>query len=278
MPVVVVTDSSSRLESVDRDKWGIRQVPLHVLINGENLRDGVDPIPPDLYECGRATTAGATPAELSAAYQHAMRDSDGDGVVAVHISAALSSTLTAAEQAAREFGGAVRVVNSKCAAMATGFVALAAARAAGSGADLDAVETEAVSAARRVRGFVVVHRLDNLRRSGRIGTTASWLSTALAIKPVLRIDGDGRLVLAQRVRTATKALNAMVDQAVAEVGESSAMVAVHHIENRSAANDVAHELAARLHPPKPPTVTDMGPVLGVHVGTGAIAVCLDIAD
>ena len=127
-------------------------------------------------------------------------------MVAVHISAALSSTVTSAEQAARQFSGAVRVVNSKSVAMASGFVALAAARAAAAGADLDEVEAHALSAVERVRGYVVVHRLDNLRRSGRIGTAASWLSTALAIKPVLRIDRDGRLVLAQRVRTASKAL------------------------------------------------------------------------
>jgi DegV family protein with EDD domain len=276
MAVVVVTDSSSLLETVDREKWGIRQVPLHILLGGENLRDGVDPVPKGIYESGRATTAGATPAELSTAYEQAIRDSGGDGVVAVHISAALSSTLTAADQAAGQFSGAVRVVNSKCAAMGTGFVALAAARAAVEGASLDQVEAEAVSAAQRVRGFVVVHRLDNLRRSGRIGTTASWLSTALAIKPVLRIDGDGRLVLAQRVRTATKALKALVDQVVAEVGEGSAVVAVHHIENPSAANEVARELIARLHPATAPTVTDMGSVLGVHVGAGAVGVCLDI--
>jgi DegV family protein with EDD domain len=277
MAVVVVTDSSSRLETVDREKWGIRQVPLHILINGENLRDGCDPIPDGIYDSGRATTAGATPAELGAVYQQAMRDSGGDGVVAVHISAALSSTLTAAEQAARQFSGSVRVVNSKCAAMGTGFVALAAARAAAAGAPLEAAEAEAVSAACRVRGFVVVQRLDNLRRSGRIGTTASWLSTALAIKPVLRIDGDGRLVLAQRVRTTTKALDAMVDHVVAEVGDGSAVVAVHHIQNPDAANDVAQEIIARLHPAKAPTVTDMGPVLGVHVGAGAVGVCLHIS-
>ncbi|HZQ31910.1 MAG TPA: DegV family protein, partial [Mycobacterium sp.] len=125
---------------------------------------------------------------------------------------------------------------------------------------------------------VVVHRLDNLRRSGRIGRGASWLSTALAIKPLLRIDSDGRLVLAQRVRTAGKALDAMVQHVVGEVGERSVAVAVHHIQNSSAANDVARELIARLHPSEPPTVTDMGPVLGVHVGAGAVAVVVDITD
>jgi DegV family protein with EDD domain len=162
--------------------------------------------------------------------------------------------------------------------MGTGFVALAAARLAADGADLDAVEQEAFSASGRGRGYVVVHRLDNLRRSGRIGRGASWLSSALAIKPLLLIDPDGRLVLAQRVRTAGKALEAMVEQVVADVGDKPTVIAVHHIRNLHAANEVANELTARLHPNEPPTVTDMGPVLGVHIGAGAVAVCVDIAD
>jgi DegV family protein with EDD domain len=278
MAVVVVTDSSSRLCDDDLEKWQIRQVPLHVLIDGSDFRDGVDTVPSDIHAQPKATTAGATPAELSDVYRQALTDSGGDGVVAVHISAALSSTLTSAEQAARQFIGAVRVVNSRSAAMATGFVALAAARAAADGLDLDAVEAVAVSAANRVRGYVVVHRLDNLRRSGRIGRGASWLSTALAIKPLLRMDPDGRLVLVQRVRTAGKALDALVEQVVAEVGDRSAVFAVHHVDNPAAANNVARELISRLHPCDHPTVTDMGPVLGVHLGAGAVGVCVDIAD
>lgn len=253
-------------------------MPLHILCDGEDFRDGVDAIPDDIHARPKTTTAGATPAELGDVYRQALQDSGGDGVVAVHVSAALSSTVTSAEQAARQFSGAVRVVNSKSVAMATGFVVLAAARAAAEGANLDGVEAQALSAVERVRGYVVVQRLDNLRRSGRIGTAASWLSTALAIKPVLRIDGDGRLVLAQRVRTAGKALAAMVEQVVAEVGDRPAVVAVHHVQNAAAANGVAHELIARLQLAGPSTVTDMGPVLGVHVGAGAVAVCVEIED
>lgn len=278
MAVVVVTDSGTRLCEKDRERWGIRQVPLHILCDGEDLRDGVDTIPDDIHARPKTTTAGATPAELSEVYRQALQDSGGDGVVAVHISAALSSTVTSAEQAARQFSGAVRVVNSKSAAMAAGFVVLAAGRAAANGLNLDEVEKKALSAAERVRGYVVVQRLDNLRRSGRIGTAASWLSTALAIKPVLRIDGDGRLVLAQRVRTAGKALAAMVEQVVAEVGSGAAAVVVHHVDNAVSANDVAHELIARLDLAEPPLVTAMGPVLGVHLGADAVAVCLEISQ
>ena len=85
----------------------------------------------------------------------------------------------------------------------------------------------------------MVHRLDNLRRSGRIGTAASWLGTALSLKPLLCLDVDGRLVLAQRIRTVTKAHAAMVDQVAAVVGDRRAAIAVHHVDNHDAADEVA---------------------------------------
>ncbi|TGD90656.1 DegV family protein [Mycolicibacterium sp. CH28] len=276
MAVVVVTDSSARLPADEVRVCGIRVVPLHILIEGRDLRDGVDAVPADLYQRGHVTTAGATPSELSAVYRQALHDSGTDGVVAVHISGELSSTLGAAEYAAREFGGAVRVVDSKSTAMGTGFVALAAARAAQAGAGLDAVVAEAESAAARIHAYIVVHRLDNLRRSGRIGTAASWLGTALALKPLLRIDEQGRLVLAQRVRTASKAVAAMVEQVLDVVGERRAALAVHHIDNPVAAAELAATLASALPGCGPAIVTDLGPVLGVHVGAGAVGVVVAV--
>ncbi|CMI87941.1 DegV family EDD domain-containing protein [Mycobacterium tuberculosis] len=116
MTVVVVTDTSCRLPADLREQWSIRQVPLHILLDGLDLRDGVDEIPDDIHK-RHATTAGATPVELSAAYQRALADSGGDGVVAVHISSALSGTFRAAELTAAELGPAVRVIDSRSAAM-----------------------------------------------------------------------------------------------------------------------------------------------------------------
>jgi fatty acid-binding protein DegV len=51
---------------------------------------------------------------------------------------------------------------------------------------------------------------------------------------------------------------------------------VHHVGNLSAASDVAEALAARLPDCERPMVSDMGPVLAVHVGTGAVGVCVDV--
>jgi DegV family protein with EDD domain len=276
MAVTVVTDSSARLNPDELQRWGIHQVPLHVLIDGEDLRDGVDPVPYDVHDRAHVTTAGAAPADLTEAYRKALADSGGDGVVAVHLSAALSSTFSTAAAVAREFGSAVRVVNSRSAAAGVGFVAAAAARSSAAGDDLDAVEAAARSAVPLGRAFIVVHRLDNLRRSGRIGTAESWLGTALSLKPLLCLDVDGRLVLSQRIRTLSKAHAAMVEAVAEFVGDRRASIAVHHVDNHDDADEIGAMLTTRMPQVESLAVTDMGPVLSVHVGGGAIGVCVTV--
>ncbi|MUL83604.1 MULTISPECIES: DegV family protein [unclassified Mycolicibacterium] len=278
MAVMVVTDSTSRLRPELCQKWGIRQVPLHILDDGNDLRDGIDPMPSDIYDRTRVTTSGASPADLADTYRRALADSDGDGVVAVHISAALSSTYSTAAAVAREIGQAVRVVNSRAAAMGVGFVALAAAESARGGGTLDAVEAAARAAIPRGRAFIVVHRLDNLRRSGRIGAAASWLGTALSFKPLLRLDVDGRLVLSQRIRTISKAHAALVDQIADAAGDRTVSVVVHHVDNLDAAEEIAAALTDRLPHLRSLSVTDMGAVLAVHVGGGAVGACITVED
>jgi DegV family protein with EDD domain len=276
MSVVVVTDTSSRLPAELIEKWSIRIVPLHILLDGDDLRDGVDEVPDDVHKL-HATTAAATPAELADVYQEALADSGGEGVVAVHISSALSGTYGNAQRTAADLDPAVRVIDSRSAAMGTGFCVLAAARAAAAGGDLDTVADAASSAVSRSHAFMVVHRLDNLRRSGRIGGAKAWLGTALALKPLLRVE-DGKLVLAQRVRTVSGATAAMIDRVCEIVGDGSAALAVHHVANPEGASEVAATLARRLPACEPAIVTPLGPVLGLHVGAGAVAVCLELPE
>lgn len=194
MTVVVVTDTSCRLPADLREQWSIRQVPLHILLDGLDLRDGVDEIPDDIHK-RHATTAGATPVELSAAYQRALADSGGDGVVAVHISSALSGTFRAAELTAAELGPAVRVIDSRSAAMGVGFAALAAGRAAAAGDELDTVARAAAAAVSRIHAFVAVARLDNLRRSGRISGAKASEVVGMALYMDLRLTVPGEVVL-----------------------------------------------------------------------------------
>lgn len=268
MPVVVVTDSSSCLSPELIDRFGIRVVPLHVLHDGRDYREGIDEVPSGL---SGVTTSGASPGELVDVYAEALAASDGDGVVAVHISRQLSGTWDAGRRAAQELGAQVRVVDSESTGMGLGYPALAAARLARAGRSLEAVYQRAVEVAARGRTLIVVDRLDHLRRGGRIGTAAALLGTALAMKPVLHLV-DGKLVLREKTRTATKALAKLVDAAVEQAGAEPAAVAVHHSHAPERAEEVAAQLKERIPSVRELVVTEIGAVLGTHVGPGAIGV------
>ncbi|MBS2990011.1 MULTISPECIES: DegV family protein [Rhodococcus] len=268
MPVVVVTDSSACIPQESADACGIQVVPLHVLRDGCDLREGVDAMPSDL---SGVTTAGASPAELSEAYARALDMSDGDGVLAVHISRQLSGTWEAGRVAAQEFGGAVRIVDSQSAGMGLGYPALEAARLAEKGASLEEAYGRAVDVASRGRCYIVVDKLDQLRRGGRIGTAAALLGTALAMKPILHLV-DGKLVLGEKTRTTTKALARLVDSAVERAGLGRVAIAVHHMRARERADAIAEQLAERIPDVAESVVTDFSAVIGAHVGVGAIGV------
>lgn len=268
--VVIVTDSSACIDSELIERFGIRVVPLHILSGTQDLCEGVDPTPDDL---SGVTTSGASSSELSAAYAEALAASEGDGVVAIHISRQLSGTWDAGRVAAQEFGGSVRLVDSHSAGMGLGYPVLAAARTAGTGATLGTVYRRAVDVASHGSCLIVVDRLDQLRRGGRIGAAAALLGTALAMKPVLQLL-DGRLVLKEKTRTSTKALAKMVDAAVEQAGLDKTAVAVHHMRAPERAELVAEQLRERIPQVSEIVVTDFSAVIGAHVGIGAIGVVL----
>ncbi len=271
MPVVIVTDSSASLPSHLRERFDIRQVPLHLTVDGQDYREGVDEIGPEHFLAPGASTAGATPADVAEAFGRAVEDSKGDGVVAVHLSRRMSGTWSTARLAADAFPGLVRVVDSKSVGFGVGFPVLAAAQEAAAGADRDRAYEAAVRATSTTEVNVCLSSLDRLRQSGRIGTAAGLLGSALSIKPLLRIV-DGTLVLREKQRTLTRALDRAVAAAVAAVGDKPCVVGIQHCEAAGLAREVEAKLRAAL-----PTVTGLlvapiGAVLASHVGSGSVAI------
>jgi len=274
--VVVVTDSSASIDPETAARLGIRVVPLHVLVGTRQLDEGVDEMPPDVTADG-ITTSAASPGEVRAAYTAALAASDGDGVVGVHISRQLSATWDAARAAADELGAGVRVVDSRAAALGTGFAAIAAARVAAAGAGLDAAYAAAVDVSQRCQCFIVVDSLDALRRGGRISTITALLGTALVTKPLLHVE-DGKLALREKVRTSSKALARLVETAVqsataaAPLDAGGTALAVQHYGAADRADLVAGQLRHRIPDLREQVVTEFGPTLAVHVGRGAVGV------
>ena len=273
MPVVIVTDSSCCLPSEIADRFDIRQVPLHVVYEGRDYREGIDEIPPGLISTPGVTTSGAIPADLEEAFGQALEDSKGDGVVAVHMSRKLSSTWSAARVVADKFDGPLRVVDSRSVGLAVGFTALVAAQESARGGGCDRVYEAAVREAATIESLIAVSDLDHLRASGRISAASRMLGSALSIKPVLHTV-DGSLALRERHRTFFKALAKMVDSACEISGARPVAIGVQHCNAPEAADELMSELLRRIPDVVTSMITPLGPVLSVHVGEGAVGVTI----
>ena len=275
MTVIVVTDSTAGLPVELARAHSIRIVPLHILMGLEDFREGVDEIPAQPPKGETYTSSGASPGELERAYTQALADSGGDGVVAVHMSRHLSGTWDAARQAAEALGPKVRVVDSGAAGMSIGLSAVSAARSAAGGAALQGVYEAAVDATERAFSMVYIHRVESLRKGGRIGTAAAFLSTALSMRPLLRLGG-GKLELREKTRIPSKALARLVDLMVAELGDDIDLdrleLAVQHWQAPERATLLEQEIRKRVGEDVQVFRSEFGPVLGLHLGAGSAGV------
>ncbi|UOY03303.1 DegV family protein [Blastococcus sp. PRF04-17] len=274
MSVVVVTDSSAYLPDELVDGYGIHVVPLYVVLAGRSGREGWDISPADVAGAlavrgQHVSTSRPTPGDFVAAYRRAL-DEGAERLVSIHLSAELSGTWDAARLAASQVGEhIVTVIDSKSAAMGTGFAVLAAARSAAAGADAAAVAESARSTAAGTRTLFVVDTLEHLRRGGRIGSAATLFGSALAVKPVLHVV-DGRVVPLEKVRTSARALNRLVQRVVDAAADGPVSVAVHHLAAEERAERLASEIRARVPSLRELHVSELGAAIGAHVGPGAV--------
>jgi DegV family protein with EDD domain len=276
--VAVVTDSTACLPA---DLAGdplrpLTVVPLAVVVNGVPGLETVDVDSATVAEALNArrvavTTSRPSPEAFAEVYRRLL-DAGAPAVLSVHLSAKLSGTHDAASLAAAQFDGAVSVVDTQSTGMGLGFPALAAAAAAASGAALPEVRQAALDAVDRTSTLFYVDTLEFLRRGGRIGAAAALLGTALSVKPILHTTDQG-VVVREKVRTASRALARLVDMADEAAGSSVVDIAVHHLAAPERADalltTVKERLGERL---RGAYLTEVGAVVGAHVGPGMVAV------
>jgi DegV family protein with EDD domain len=273
--VAVVTDSTAYLPDGLADRLAVRVVPLQVVLGGRSGAEGSEVTPAEVATALAAwvpvSTSRPTPAEFAAVYSAAL-DEGASGVVSLHLSRELSGTWDSARMAAEEVDGErVRVVDSRSAAMGLGFAVLAAAGTAADGGSPDQVYATAVGTAERTTTLFYVDTLEHLRRGGRIGAAQALLGTALSVKPILHVQ-DGRIVPLEKVRTVSKGMARLEALAVAAAGDGPADVAVQHLAAADRAGALADRLRARLPRIGQLYTSEIGAVVGAHVGPGVLGV------
>jgi DegV family protein with EDD domain len=218
------------------------------------------------------TTSQPSVGDFVAVYEPLLRQ--GRDVVSIHLAAGMSGTCEAARQAKaqleeRGVPGRVEVMDSATACGGLGLVVLAAAAAARGGGDAEKVLERAREARAALRIWFCVDTLEFLRRGGRIAAASAWLGTALRIKPILTVESE--ITPIERVRTAGRAFERMVDYLRSRQEDGADGWVVQHIQ----APDAAERLAAHgreMFGCEPLFVSEVGPVIGTHVGPGLVGI------
>lgn len=255
MSVRIVTDSSAGLPADVVAELGITVVDLHVMSDGDG-----------------SSTAGLSAMELVAAYARQLERGGDEGVLALHLAKELSSTYSAAMQAAAIFPeGQVRVIESGSVGMAVGAAAMTAAKLASEGADLQTCEDIAVDTLGRSATWVYLHGIEDIRKSGRISTGTALSATLLATKPIMSIS-DGRLELVGKTRTQEKAFTRLVELVIERANGRPVFAAIQHNDTADAAAHLEGMLDQVLPDGSSLMTLPMERTLTVHTGPGAIGV------
>ncbi len=213
MPVHIVVDSASDLDSARAALYGITVVPLVVSFGDTDYLDGVDIDNRSFYERLQASpvlpqTAAPSSQSFLEAYRLAI-ENGATGILSLHISSALSGTFSAACVAAgmlaEESAVPIEVIDSHTVSSGCALPAILAAGLTHNGSDLPMIAAFVRSLCDHSRLYFLVDTLTYLQKGGRIGKASALLGSALDIKPILTLV-DGAIVPLERVRSRKKAL------------------------------------------------------------------------
>lgn len=277
---IIVTDSTSDIPPAMAEAYGIEVVPLTLMFGEEAFRDNLDMTPEQFYErlprsSQLPTTSQPSPVEYMNVYRDILERYPGSPILSFHISSGLSGTYQSAllaKSMLEEEGEGITVIDSLSASYGFGFMVVEAARLAAEDKSPEAI-LEAVESLRQSRKlYFLVDTLEYLQKGGRIGKASAILGTLLNIKPILSIDAEGIIYAVEKVRGRKKAIARMIELFKKDIqGVDKINVAVGHTAEPASGEEFLKELSGHFTLEEK-VLTNVGPVVGSHVGNGTLAV------
>jgi DegV family protein with EDD domain len=274
----VVADTTSYLPRDLLEKHDIKQVSLYVGLEGNQEREADITDHHAFYERLRisdqtVTTSQPSVGDFISVYEPLL--ADGKEIVSIHLSSGISGTCESAMQARERLtaegkgGERIIVCDSRTGAGGMGLMVLAAANAAESGAGAGEVREHADAAREELKIWFAVDTLDYLRRGGRIGAARAWIGTTLKIKPILTLEEE--ITPIERVRTRSRAFERLVDYGRQRHEAGADAWVVQHVQDPENAERLI-EACRPIFGSDPVFTSEVGPVIGAHVGPGLVGV------
>lgn len=276
--VLVMTDTVACIPNDLARENNIEVVPAaSISYDGQDYIEGVTLSASEAYEMIKKNpdhfmTAAITPGFLLDEYRRLSQDYQD--ILFITISSALSAVCQSARLAAESLSQesprtTIRVMDSMNCAGAEGLVALAAARAAARGMDLEQIASFAEGVRHKTGGVLMLDTVKYTYRTGRMSKSEALEAAKLKIKPVNRMSNEGTIEFVDIVRKRSDGLNKLIEL----IGKDSETDALHFMVSHADAPDVARRFAEQLKQEfncLSMIISDYSPVMGYSTGPGAI--------
>lgn len=276
MAIKILTDSTSYIDESIREDLDIKVVSLSVEFDDITFKEmeiDNESFYKMMEEKGIPQSSQPPLGDLYSEMENIVKE--GHDLVCVFLSSDMSGTYSSAHMAKNivleKYPNAnIEIIDSRSNCMQLGFAAISAAIAAREGKTLKDIKEIVVKNIKRSRFLFIPDNLDYLQKGGRIGKASSIIGNLLKIIPILTVE-DGVTTVFKKVRTKKNAIATMVKQTLQDIKDLGlGDIVIHHINCIGEAKILAQQLKEALNVDI--KIQDIGPVIGLHVGPGAIGI------
>ena len=277
--IKLFTDTSANLPVSIIREYGIEVVPFSYTVNGKEVPYSAetDFNGKAFYEAMRAgaevKTSMINVSDFMAAFEQWI--AKGDAVIYVGMSGGISGTAHSAKLAAEELlekypAAKIAAIDTYAASLGEGFLVIETAKMIERGDPFLKIVKKIELLRKNMCQFFTVDDLAYLRKGGRISGAAAVVGTVLNIKPILRGDENGKIVLCGKIRGFNKSMEALANKYDELVFDKTADVGIAHADNPEGAQRLEDILRTKGFSVELLKVV-YEPVTGSHVGPGTIA-------
>jgi DegV family protein with EDD domain len=279
--IALVTDSTCDLPREIIDHYQIHMVPLNLNFGDSHYLDKVTILPDQFYDLlekhpDSPKTSQVNEQTFTNLFSHLA--SHYDAIIAVHLSGQFSGTYASSVKAGKrissEFNKPVAVIDSKNLSGALGLMVLKTALMIEEGESLDSILKSLEKDIVRAKIFVSVRDLKFLIRGGRVSRPKGIIASLLGLNPVISVDENGKSVLFGKTFSQEASLNKIYRHIKkTSAGKTVWNYIIMHAHNPEGAKK-AEEKMFEMTGLRPVSTVDISPAIGIHAGTGAVAVSL----
>lgn len=275
--IAIVTDSTAYLPDDYIQANGITVIPVLVNFGEETRREGVDITTREFYEIlprlkELPTTSQPPIGEFVQVFGKLLETHDS--VIGIFLSSALSGTFNSAKSAAAMVEGDITVIDSRL----TSYVMERMVKEAVEMRDAGKSKQEIVDRMEHIvwnsKAYFVVDSLEHLHKGGRVSGMAALVGSLLQVKPVLYVNEAAKLDVLDKVRTRRRALDRIVGMFREDKAVKAGLpvrLSVVYANNLDDAKEFADRIRNEF-PDVDPDLSELGPVIGTHVGPGILAI------